>query len=178
MVFSTLHTNDAPSAFTRLIDMKVEPFLVASTVEGVLAQRLVRRICSHCKEMYQPELSELPPGFADGDQPIDAQRSGGRKISPSYAAGTGRTSTLAPPVELSRGAGCRECRNTGYRGRIGIYELFVPDDECYDLISNGATLNGLKGMANKRGMTTLRADGIEKVKAGITTLEEVYRVTA
>ena len=80
--------------------------------------------------------------------------------------------------QLFKPKGCSRCRNLGFTGRIGIYELFVPNDECFEIISNGATLNGLRGMANAQGMTTLRADGIEKVKAGITTLEEIYRVTA
>ncbi len=150
LVLSTLHTNDSPGAVTRLYNLGIEPYLVGATVCGVLAQRLVRKLCQGCKEEYEPTMNEK------------------RQLEKS-----------AGNVEkLFRPRGCSRCRNLGYTGRIGIYELFVPDDECFELISNGATLNGLRGMANSRGMTTLRMDGVEKVKQGITTLEEVYRVTA
>jgi type IV pilus assembly protein PilB len=150
LVLSTLHTNDAPGSITRLYNLGIEPYLVGATVSGVLAQRLVRKLCQNCKEEYEPTLNEK------------------RQIEKS-----------AGNVEkLFRPRGCPRCRNLGYSGRIGIYELFVPDDQCFDLISNGATLNQLRTIANQRGMATLRADGIEKVKQGVTTLEEVYRVTA
>jgi type IV pilus assembly protein PilB len=150
LVLSTLHTNDAPGAITRLYNLGIEPYLVGATVCGVLAQRLVRKLCQGCKEEYEPSLNEK------------------RQIE-----------KFAGSVEkLFRPRGCPRCRNLGYTGRIGIYELFVPDDECFELISNGATLNQLRNMATTRGMVTLRGDGIEKVKQGVTTLEEVYRVTA
>jgi type IV pilus assembly protein PilB len=150
LVLSTLHTNDAPSSITRLYNLGIEPYLVGATVCGALAQRLVRKLCQGCREPYEPSPNER------------------RQLE--KVAGT--------VEQLYRPRGCPRCRNLGYSGRVGIYELFVPDDECFDMISNGATLNGLRALANARGMPTLRLDGIEKVKAGVTTLEEVYRVTA
>ncbi len=153
LVFSTLHTNDAPSAFTRLIDMGVEPFLVSSTVEGVLAQRLVRTICSSCKELYEPHLSELPtdfPGVAEKNL----------------------------PKTLYRGRGCRKCHQSGFKGRTGIHELMINTDELKDLIVQRTNANSLRAVAMKNGMVTLRQDGWRKVAAGITTIDEVARVTA
>ena len=152
LVLSTLHTNDAPAAITRLYNLGTEPYLVGATVMGVLAQRLVRKLCQHCKQPYEPSPNER------------------RQIERLAGGGT--------IDQLFKHKGCPRCRNLGYSGRIGIYELFVPDDQMFDLISNGATLNSLKAMANAQGMRTLRMDGLEKVKAGITTLEEVHRVTA
>ena len=116
----------------------------------MLAQRLVRKLCQQCREEYEPSPNEK------------------RQIEK-----TGGT-----VEKLYRAKGCSRCRNLGYGGRIGIYELFVPDDQCVELISSGASVNALRGMANAMGMTTLLVDGIEKVKAGITTLEEIFRVTA
>ena len=153
LVFSTLHTNDTPSAFTRLIDMGIEPFLVSSTVEGVLAQRLVRTICVECKAPFEPHQSELPgdfPGVADGN----------------------------PPKQLWKGKGCRKCHQTGFRGRIGIYELLVNTDVMKDLIVQRTNANVLRNEALKNGMVTLRQDGWKKVLNGVTTIEEVARVTA
>jgi type IV pilus assembly protein PilB len=150
LVFSTLHTNDAPAAITRLYNIGVEPYLVSASVAGVLAQRLVRKLCQACKEQYEPTINER------------------RQIEKV----TGQIE------KLYRAKGCARCRNLGYTGRIGIYELFVPDDEMLDKISSGAPLNDIRDLARKSGMKSLRVDGIEKVKAGITTLEEVYRVTA
>lgn len=150
LVLSTLHTNDAPGAITRLFNLGIEPYLVGATVAGVLAQRLVRKLCQRCKEEYEPSINEK------------------RQIE-----------RLAGDVEkLFRPKGCERCRNLGYIGRIGIYELFVPEDALVDKISNGANLNEIRSGARESGMRALRADGLEKVKAGITTLEEVYRVTA
>jgi type IV pilus assembly protein PilB len=150
LVLSTLHTNDAPSSITRLYNLGIEPYLVGATVAGVLAQRLVRKLCQACREAYEPSLTE--------------------KRQMEKFAGSVET--------LYRAKGCPRCRNLGYAGRIGIYELFVPDDLMFDRISQGANLNELREMSLKQGMATLRSDGIEKVKAGITTLEEIYRVTA
>jgi type IV pilus assembly protein PilB len=150
LVLSTLHTNDSPAAITRLYNLGIEPYLVGATVGGVLAQRLVRKLCQRCKEPYEPNPNEK------------------RQLE----------KFVGNVEQIFRPKGCQHCRNLGFSGRIGIYELFVPDDQCFELISNGATLNGLRAMANTIGMKTLRADGIEKVKSGTTTLEEIYRVTA
>jgi len=150
LVFSTLHTNDAPSAVTRLFNIGIEPYLVSASVAGVMAQRLVRKLCQGCKEAYEPTINE---------------RRQVEKVS-------------GPVEKLYRAKGCPRCRNLGYTGRIGIYELFVPDDETQDKISSGASLNEMRELAKGLGMKALRVDGMEKVKAGITTLEEVYRVTA
>ena len=153
LVFSTLHTNDAPSAFTRLIDMGVEPFLVSSTVEGVMAQRLVRTICGECKEEYEPHPGDLPsdfPGVLDRN----------------------------PPKVLWRGKGCRRCHQSGFKGRTGIHELMVNTDELKDLIVQRTNANTLRAVALKQGMITLRQDGWRKVLNGTTTIDEVARVTA
>ena len=149
MVFSTLHTNDAPSAFTRLIDMGIEPFLVSSTVVGVMAQRLVRTVCSECKEEYEPH-----------EVPSDFPRNGGG------------------PVRLWRGVGCRSCRQTGYRGRVGIYELMVTGDSIREMCVERVNASQIRKQALKEGMITLRQDGWRKVLQGKTTLDEVARVTA
>jgi general secretion pathway protein E/type IV pilus assembly protein PilB len=151
LVFSTLHTNDAPSAFTRLIDMGIEPFLVASTVEGVMAQRLVRTICKDCKIQYEPEPHEVPRDFPwKGDG----------------------------PVRLWKGAGCRACRQSGFRGRTGIYELMVTGDTIREMCVERVNANAIRNQALKEGMLTLRMDGWRKVLQGITTIDEVARVTA
>ena len=149
LVFSTLHTNDAASAPTRLIDMGIEPFLVASSVVAVLAQRLLRRICPDCKHPYRPseeELSrlEIPPGS---------------------------------DATLYRGAGCAACSQTGYRGRTGIFELMVLDDEIRRLIGSKADSTAIKQAAIAKGMVTLKQEGAERVIQGHTTLEEVMRIT-
>jgi general secretion pathway protein E/type IV pilus assembly protein PilB len=148
LVFSTLHTNDAPSANTRLLDMGVEPFLVASSVEGILAQRLVRTICKNCKESYIPEPDALPPDAG-----------------------------WSPGEPLYRGAGCRECRHSGYRGRKGIFELLMISDELRELIVQRASAPALLEVARRAGMKQLREDGWRQVHEGITTPEEVLRVT-
>ncbi|MCL4204238.1 MAG: Flp pilus assembly complex ATPase component TadA [Pirellulaceae bacterium] len=151
LVFSTLHTNDAAGAFMRLADMGVEPFLVCSTVEGVLAQRLVRTLCSECSEEYEPDLSELPDDF-----PLDAIQGG---------------------QPIFRAVGCRHCRGTGYRGRAGIYELLVTNDEIRRLASERTPTNLIKQAAMRAGMKTLRQDGWHRVCRGQTTVDEVLRVT-
>jgi type II secretion system protein E len=152
MVFSTLHTNDSAGAFMRLGDMGVEPFLVSSTVAGVLAQRLVRVLCEECKESFQPTPEDLPEDF-----PADllAQVNG----------------------KLYRPGGCEACRRTGYRGRLGIYELLVTDDQIRQQITDRVVTNVIKQTAMQRGMETLRMDGWNKVLQGITSLDEVLRVT-
>ncbi|MGA2749101.1 MAG: ATPase, T2SS/T4P/T4SS family [Verrucomicrobiota bacterium] len=151
LVFSTLHTNDAPSAFTRLIDMGIEPFLVASSVEAVLAQRLVRTICPKCKAEQKVERAYLERiGFPEED------------------IGTSK---------FYKGAGCEECRQLGYQGRMGIYELMFIDEELRSLILRRAAASTLAQKAMENGMRTLRNDGWKKVKAAKTTIEEVLRVT-
>jgi type II secretion system protein E len=151
LVFSTLHTNDAPSAFTRLIDMGIEPFLVASSVEAVMAQRLVRTICPHCKTEQKVERSYLKRiGFPEEE--IDT-------------------------AKFWRGAGCEECRQLGYQGRMGIYELLILNESLRPLILNRAPASTIAAKAIEFGMRTLRTDGWNKVKAGSTTIEEVLRVT-
>jgi type IV pilus assembly protein PilB len=150
LVLSTLHTNSAPGAMTRLINVGVEPYLVSAAVTGVLAQRLVRKICTSCKEPYDP--------------PANIRRAVER---------------MAGEVDaFYRGKGCSKCRNTGHSGRIGIYELLIPDDEFRDKMQAETSVNELYQAAVAAGMTTLRHDGMEKVKAGITTVEEIFRVTA
>jgi len=151
LVFSTLHTNDAPSAFTRLIDMGIEPFLVASSVEAVLAQRLVRTICVHCKIEQKVEKDYLRRiGFPEED---------------------------IGSAKFYKGAGCEACRQHGYQGRMGIYELLILDESIRPLILNRSPATTIAQRAMESGMRTLRTDGWTKVKAGLTTIEEVLRVT-
>ncbi len=149
LVFSTLHTNDAASAATRLIDMGIEPFLVASSVVAVLAQRLLRRICPDCKRPYAPSEDELSR--------LD--------VAPGS------------DVTLYRGAGCAACSQTGYRGRTGIFELMVLNDEIRRLIGGKADSTAIKHAALANGMVTLKQEGTERVLQGQTTLEEVMRIT-
>ena len=151
LVFSTLHTNDAPSAFTRLIDMGIEPFLVASSVEAVMAQRLVRTICPKCKQEQEVERSYIKKiGFPQEE--IDS-------------------------AKFWHGAGCEECRQLGYQGRTGIYEILIVKESIRPLIMNRAPASTIAQRAIEDGMRTLRVDGWKKVKAGMTTIEEVLRVT-
>ena len=154
LVFSTLHTNDAASAVTRLIDMGVEPFLVSSSVNAIMAQRLVRKICLHCRESYVPSTEYLEQAGFSGGKFADR--------------------------ELFRGAGCSECLHTGYKGRIGIFELMNLTPAMKSLILTTSDAGQIKEQALSSlttGMTTLRQDGLRKVLAGMTTLEEVFRVT-
>ncbi|MBM3859685.1 MAG: type II/IV secretion system protein [Verrucomicrobia bacterium] len=150
LVFSTLHTNDAAGAVTRLLDMGIEPFLVSSSVEALIAQRLVRSICQDCKEEYTPEPELL--------KEVGFPCNGG-------------------PVRLYRGRGCEACRFTGFRGRTGIYEILVLRENLRPLIIERSASSTIKAAAIANGMRTLRDDGWDKVKAGVTSLEEVARVT-
>jgi general secretion pathway protein E len=149
LVFSTLHTNDAPGAVTRLQDMGAESYLVASVLNCVLAQRLVRTICTGCQAPYQPDAGDL--------------------LAIGVTDGTG--------IELSRGKGCDDCHGTGYRGRTGIYELFVISEEARGLILNKRPSGVIRRHAIEHGMVSLRDDGWAKARAGITTVEEILRVT-
>jgi general secretion pathway protein E/type IV pilus assembly protein PilB len=162
LVFSTLHTNDAPSSFTRLIDMGVEPFLVASTVEGIMAQRLVRTICPDCKTGYTMPKDEYPLDFPFTPEIIP--------MAPVNHDG--------PAPTVYKGTGCRSCRNTGYRGRTGIHELLVNNDTLKELVVQRVNAGLIRVEGLKAGMQTLRQSGWRKVHAGITTLEEVGRTTA
>ncbi len=153
LVLSTVHTNDAPGAITRLVDMGVEPFLVASSVIGILAQRLVRTLCSQCKESYAASEEEL--------------RQLG--LSPEM---------VGPSAKLWRGRGCPTCFGTGYKGRTGIYELMLPSDDIRQLILQNVDSTSIKRRAQGQGMRTLREDGARKVLAGITSSAEVLRVTS
>jgi general secretion pathway protein E/type IV pilus assembly protein PilB len=151
LVFSTLHTNDAPSAVTRLIDMGVKPFLVASAVRAIMAQRLVRTVCPKCKEPYTPSQYEMDM----------------LKLDPEEMKKT----------TIYKGRGCSDCARTGYRGRKGIFEMFLVDEDVRRLIYEKVSANVLRNRAREIGMKTLREDGIRKIMAGITTPEEVMSIT-
>ena len=162
LVFSTLHTNDAPSAATRLIDMGVEPFLVASSIIGILAQRLVRTLCPQCKEQYKPSAELLNSLNTSGVGPSKA------RPLPGGENRLGR---------LYKETGCKKCKQRGYIGRAGIYELLIPNDRIKDLISRKAQATALREEAVKSGMKTLRDSGLEKVIAGVASVSELLRVT-
>jgi type IV pilus assembly protein PilB len=150
-VLSTLHTNDAPSAITRLVNIGVEPHLIAASVRGVLAQRLVRKICTHCKEPIEitPQIQRMVRQLMrDEDEPIET---------------------------LYQGSGCSKCRHTGFAGRTGVYELYIPDEQALEAVSSGASLQHLQRLAAQGQHTTLRQDGLEKLRAGVTTVDEVFR---
>ena len=150
LVLSTVHTNDAPQSVTRLVDMGVEPFLVAASLIGSMAQRLVRKICSECRVAYHP--------------PVEALERFGFKPDPNN------------PITFYRGQGCSTCRETGYKGRIGIYELMIMNQEIAELIVKGGSAGEIRDAARANGMRTLQQDGLKKVLAGMTTIEEVMRV--
>lgn len=151
MVFSTLHTNDSPATVTRLRDMGVQPFLITATVEAILAQRLVRRICSECKEEFIPDADTLADLELTSDQVV------------------GKT--------FFRGRGCDKCSNSGYKGRLGLYELLVMTDELRDLVVRNASTEEIRDLARKAGMVTLRDSGIVNMFEGHTTADEVIRET-
>ena len=151
MVFSTLHTNDAPSAVTRLVDIGVKPFLVSASLRAALAQRLVRKNCAACKEPYQPDSRILQ---AIGINEIEA-------------AG----------MNFQHGVGCPKCNGIGYKGRMGIFEIFIVNEEIQEMIYEGRTLVELRAKARELGMRIMREDGIRKVASGLTTADEVLKVT-
>ncbi len=168
LVFSTVHTNDAAGGVTRLVDMGVEPFLVASSVVGLLAQRLVRRVCAECRELVTPTVEAIsglgldPVRFFAGQIPIIGVKG----------------QLPMPPGKVYRAHGCDACLSTGYKGRSGIYELLMLDDEVRSLCLKKADATSLKRAGVRAGMRTLRLDGANKVLAGMTTIEEVMLVTA
>lgn len=147
LVLSTLHTNDAPGAVTRLLDLGIAPYLVSASLIAVLAQRLVRKVCPNCKTEYDPPTSI-------------------KKVAEK---------ACGKIEKFCRGVGCKKCRNTGYAGRIAIHELFVPNEEIMEMINEGTSLKQLRAKALQNGMVSLQVDGIEKVKAGIVSIEEVLR---
>ena len=146
LVFSTIHTNDAASGFTRLLNWNIEPFLITSTVKGILAQRLVRRLCKECSESYSPDSQELKMAGLSEYKNLKAYKS----------------------------AGCLNCRNTGYRGRIGIYELLLMDNDIAELILKGVPAYKMREQARKNGMITLLEDGVAKIQRGDTSISEIY----
>jgi type IV pilus assembly protein PilB len=149
LVLSTLHTNDAPASITRLINIGVEPYLISAAVNAILAQRLVRKICKECREEYTPtpEMKEF----------LDMQGFRGATVY--------------------RGKGCDRCRKMGYSGRLGIYELLVMDDSLRDTVTQSPDVNHLRKLCRERGLVTLREDGFQKVMKGLTTVDEILRVT-
>ena len=151
LVFSTLHTNDAPSTITRLKDMGVPTFLITATVEAILAQRLVRRVCKECREEYRPGKDLMD------DLELTESDIKGKKFY--------------------RGAGCEICNNTGYKGRAGLFELMIMSNELRDLIMANASAEDIRALAEKQGMVSLRSAGMNAVYEGTTTCEEVVRET-
>ena len=151
MVFSTLHTNDAPSAVSRLVDIGIKPFLVAAALRAVLAQRLVRRICPNCKQPHTPDEQLLSSLVIRSDQALDAN--------------------------FMKGAGCPKCNSTGFRGRVGVFEMFTLSEELQQMVYEDASLVALRSKSKEMGMRTMREDGIRKVIAGVTLAEEVLHST-
>jgi type IV pilus assembly protein PilB len=151
LVLSTLHTNDAPSALTRLVEMGIEPFLVASSLDSVLAQRLARKLCSRCREAYTPTSEELIAARL----PFDPEEE---------------------LPQLYRPIGCTSCGNTGYRGRMAIHEVMPVTEEIERMVAEHASAEAIGQVAREQGMITLRQDGLEKVRQGLTSIQEVLRV--
>ena len=150
-VFSTLHTNDAPSTITRMRDMGLEPFLITATVEAVLAQRLVRTICQNCREEFRPSAEML----------IELN------LTPEQVEGK----------PFFFGKGCDKCNNTGYKGRMGLHELIIVDDDIRDAISGSLSTDDLRAVCEKKGMISLRESGMRAIHRGKTTIDEVVRET-
>ena len=162
IVLSTLHTNDAVGAIPRLIDMKIEPFLVASSLRVVVAQRLVRKICSHCKE--EVKIS-------------DSARASIEKVLSQIPEAQKKDLNLPKEIKIYKGKGCSKCGGSGSKGRIGVFEVIYMTEEINNLLSDKVEESDLWEAARRQGMVTMKQDGILKVLAGITTLEEVERVT-
>jgi type IV pilus assembly protein PilB len=151
LVFTTLHTNDAPSAIARLLDLGLEPFLITATIEGIIAQRLVRKICVNCKEPYEPTEEQL--------------------LELNLQPGT------VKDKKFYYGRGCDHCNNTGYKGRLGIFEIMTFTDEIRELVMNHGSTNVLRNSARKNGMRMLREKGLNAIYNGLTTIEEVVKET-
>jgi type IV pilus assembly protein PilB len=151
LVFSTLHTNDAPSAVTRLVDIGIQPFLVASSVMGIMAQRLVRKVCLKCRIRVEPPAHIL--------------------------TGLGLRPEIAKKANFAKGKGCANCNKTGYRGRMGIFELMAMTNQIREMTFKGESTAVLRKMARKQGMRTLFEDGMIKAMKGVTTLDEILRTT-
>ena len=149
LVLSTLHTNDAPSSITRLVDIGVEPYLIAASLNSILAQRLVRKICPKCKQKFK-----IPENMREFVKKAGVNED-----------------------EIFHGAGCEACRNSGYQGRVGIYELLVIDDPYRDMITKDPSITNMRKAFAASKQASLYDDGIRKIKMGLTTLEEVLRVT-
>jgi type IV pilus assembly protein PilB len=152
LVLSTLHTNDAPSSINRLLNMGIEPFLVASSINIVVAQRLARRICEHCREPFP--------------------------VNPEVLIGIGLSPAEAKHTQVFYGKGCQKCSGTGYKGRIALYECMTMTEGLKEFVLNGASAAEIKREAIKEGMSSLRMSGLAALKSGITTIEEILRVTA
>jgi len=150
LVFSTLHTNDAPSSVTRLVDLKVAPYLIGASLSAVVAQRLVRKICPNCKTEYNPST-----GIKRTVKELNGEI-----------------------VTFYRGVGCKKCRNTGCSGRIGVYELFIPNEGIMDMINRGCNAGEIRVKALENGMVPLLSDSLDKVKSGIVPIEEVLRIAS
>jgi type IV pilus assembly protein PilB len=151
LVFSTLHTNDAPSTIARILDLGLEPFLVTATLEGIIAQRLVRKICRNCRKQFEPSEDAL----------LEV------KLKPEDVSGK----------KFYYGKGCEQCNNTGYKGRAGIFEIMIFNDELRDLVMKRSSTSMLRAAARRNGMRLLRDNGLKLVYDGITTIEEVARET-
>jgi type IV pilus assembly protein PilB len=156
LVLATLHTNDSASAMTRLTEMGIEPFLSASAVLGVLAQRLARRICQHCRVGEEMSLAELRDILGDGDIPDG----------------------LPDPITVPRAEGCEKCGGSGYQGRLGVYEMLVNSEKIESLTVQRASSEEIRRQARREGMITLREDGLRKVLAGQTTIDELMRTVS
>jgi general secretion pathway protein E len=202
LVFSTLHTNDAAGAISRLVEMEVQPFLIASSLLAVLAQRLVRRLCPECRQPYIPSDQDLrsleldaksfgpprpilpgqrppgsvPPPEPDSDEPTLVQTLQTLQ-QPLVPAPAGAGGPKPPRPVFYKPAGCEQCAGTGYRGRVGIYELLVVDEPIRREILNNTDSKSITRVAQERGMITLRVDGTRQVLAGRTSVEEVLAMT-
>jgi type IV pilus assembly protein PilB len=151
MVFSTLHTNDAPGSITRLRDMGVEPFLITATVEGIMAQRLVRKICATCKTEFEPSRDQLME----------------LNLKPEDVRGK----------KFFFGEGCDKCNNLGFKGRTGIYEFLIMNDDIRDLVSKGASTDQIRAYSRSKGVKGLRERGLDALYSGVTSVDEIVRET-